>query len=169
MSNYTAKNVGGKFEISRGEEHVATYDAVGESLTWVKDEYKKYQNHVMRVVKNLDNVPEDEPEDAPPVEKIEDTPAPAPAPELSVAQLKNLVKSLQMEIATLRDTIAKQNKSPSREKEPERFSDKIDLSKAPLQDPNLGDLTPAFIEWARENMPKEIFVKRYKNRGVDLN
>jgi hypothetical protein len=118
-------------------------------------------------------VPEDKTDDAPPVEKTDDAPPvektdDAPPPELSVAQLKNLIKSLQMEIATLRDTIAKQNKTPSREKEPERFSDKIDLSKAPLQDPNLGDLTPAFIEWARQNMPKEIFVKRYKNRGVDL-
>lgn len=45
------------------------------------------------------------------------------------------------------------------------------LTKSPTEppalDPTLGDKTPAYVEWLRDNKPKE-FEKRYKGRKTHL-
>ena len=43
----------------------------------------------------------------------------------------------------------------------------VDWSKAPERDPEMGDKTPAFVEWVRKHYPDE-FVRRYRNRITHL-
>lgn len=155
--------------IYRDGEHVATYEPVEEKLSWVEPEFKRFQNHVMREVNAL-TAP------AKPIEpvqstdvaviaqpKVEDTPL---TDAQRINQLKAQVFTLQVENAKLTDEIKKlrgQSMADGGRLNP-RFSDTVDLTNAPATDPNLGDLTPAFIEWMRKNVSPEIFARRYAGR-----
>lgn len=80
------------------------------------------------------------------------------------ARLRSELAHVKGENARLRDDIAKLRQAKSPNHVLERFADPVDLTDAPAQDPNLGDLTPAFVDWARENWEEEIFRKRYAGR-----
>jgi len=178
----TEKTTSGNFDIFRNDEFIATYDPIEEKLTWVKEEFKRFQNHVTREVNALLEAPAEASAPDAPAETPE---APAEAPvqvvpeipnagenskDFEIRRLKNMIMSQQIEITRLNDEVKKLRGGASNGSSliNPRFTDKIDLTGSPVQDPNLGDLTPAFVEWARENMPYEIFVKRYKNRIADI-
>jgi hypothetical protein len=178
---YTTKKNGSITEIYRNEDQIASYDPVSEETTYIKAEYEKYSNHVGRAVNDLKtaekaaSAPVNTPEVPPVPPEVVKLPVVASQPivpivtvtvveedkDTTIRRLKSQLQDAHAENARLLDQI---KKKPSEVREPERFADKFDLTGAPAQDGQLGDLTPAFIEWAREKMPKEIFEKRYKNR-----
>tara|TARA_R110002153_G_scaffold104456_2_gene242308 strand:+ start:4935 stop:5492 length:558 start_codon:yes stop_codon:yes gene_type:complete len=180
---YTAKQVGSVVEVERDSIHVATYDPVSEETKILSDDFEKFSNHIGRAVKDFidDTVREKVEEDAivytieqpnflasTPEEETpeEETPEEAPTTlQSDLASLKSQLQNERAENARLRERIQKlEGKSKDRKSTPERFSDPVDLTDAPLQDPTLGDLTPAFIEWARKNFNKDVFKRRYNNR-----
>lgn len=77
---------------------------------------------------------------------------------------KSLFQHSQAECARLRDEVARLRKGNRLDHVPERYEDAVDLEGAPPMDPSLGDLTPAFIEFARAKWPAAIFDKRYAGR-----
>ena len=167
---YTHKTNGAIIEISRNDLVLATYDPITEETNYVNPSYAKYSGQVGRVIAEMKQAPADEtPKDETPEVKSEKPTKEKPAKEkpvdleAEVKRLKNLVSLLQVENANLKGTISKHNEGAS-VRQPERFEDAVDLTGAPVRDKMLGDLTPAFVEWARKNMPKEVFEKRYKNR-----
>ena len=151
--------------IYRNGEHVATYEPVEEKLLWVEPEFKRFQNHVMREVNAL-LAPAEPAEPVVTVQpQVDDTPF---TDAQRINQLKAQVFTLQVENARLTDEIKKlrgMSYVDGGRLNP-RFSDVVDLTNAPATDPNLGDLTPAFIEWMRKNVSPEIFAKRYAGRIV---
>jgi hypothetical protein len=83
-----------------------------------------------------------------------------------ITGLKRENMRLQIENVKLQDEVAKLrgDQATSIHRTPERYSDKFDDSEGvDLKGPH-GDMTPAYVEWARENMPKEIFSRRYRGR-----
>jgi outer membrane murein-binding lipoprotein Lpp len=93
-----------------------------------------------------------------------------------VAQLETEVEILQGRVAQLTrvnqdlEIQLKQAQTGSDTKPvPERFSDTVSMADAPEQDRMLGDLTPAFVKWAKKNWSPEIFEKRYRGRIKNLN
>tara|TARA_R110002110_G_scaffold223917_2_gene437745 strand:+ start:1271 stop:1834 length:564 start_codon:yes stop_codon:yes gene_type:complete len=182
---YTAKQVGSVVEVERDSIHVATYDPVSEETKILSDDFEKFSNHIGRAVKDFidDTVREKVEEDAhvdPDTTRTstawrpsnnqstpeEETPEEAPTTlQSDLASLKSQLQNERAENARLRERIQKlEGKSKDRKSTPERFSDPVDLTDAPPQDPTLGDLTPAFIEWARKNFNKDVFKRRYNNR-----
>lgn len=179
-TNYTSKKVDGVFEIYRVDTHICTLNPVDETLNWVDDEFKKYQGHVAREVNAI--LAHDDGEA--PVENptFADTP-PAPAEPTappvthttqvvtgdkssdSVAELKRQITRLQVELAYLKDENLKlRNASAQKEFAPHHSFDPKDLEGSPPQDPNLGDLTPEVVEWAKKNLSEEKFNLRYRGR-----
>jgi len=172
---YTAKQVGSVVEVERDGIHVATYDPVSEETKILSDDFEKFSNHIGRAVKDFiddtvrEKVEEDAHVDPDTIEQpnfLASTPEEAPTTlQSDLASLKSQLQNERAENARLRERIQKlEGKSKDRKSTPERFSDPVDLTDAPLQDPTLGDLTPAFIEWARKNFNKDVFKRRYNNR-----
>lgn len=162
----TTKNESGVYDITRNGEHVASYDPVSETTTLVKEEYNKYANLISKEVSSiLSGGTETPTEETPKADVPDDIPS-IPIPD-DPATLKRIITGLQIENAHLRDRISKVGGRQTTPSIPERFSDPVDLTGAPPQDPNLGDLTPTFIAWARENFPPDIFTKRYAGRLQD--
>jgi len=153
MAKYTSELVEGIHKISRDDKHIADFNPADETITYVTDDLVKYAVPVAKVIKGIQSGAVDpEPQ--------------AEALEVQNKRLKAQLQSRELTIVRLRDELAKQKEITNIKgrKKPLRFADDFDDSKAPLQDPNLGDLTPEYLEWARKNMPKEIFEKRYKGR-----
>ena len=98
--------------------------------------------------------------------------------ELAQAQVDDLVEqkqaqqpndTLEVQNEQLRDQIKQfrnQNRNPLDGEQPsDRYEDKFqDGPDAPEQDPRLGDLTPAYVEYVRKKAPKGVFMKRYSGR-----
>lgn len=187
----TAKQEGATLQIFRGDEHVANYDAVSEETSYVKEEFKRYKNPVEKFLKEHNDILEEgkkekeantnkeAPAKATEAPDGEDSATTIQLLEKRVESLTETNEDLQSKNEALQAELAKQravngadsgpvgefpvsgNETKSRDP---RYSDDIDESNAPAQDPMQGDLTPAYIEWARENMPKEVFRRRYNRR-----
>lgn len=197
-TEYKHEKDGDDFKIFRNDEHVATFDPVTEEVTYTHGN-DKYAGPVAKEVNNIKNASpaegltadkierarevfqanEGQAPDAPTGEGVslaEDAPI-----EADVDGLKAEIFRLESELADARkvnDLLSKENadlrgnrqaEQSGANRVPERYADKVDDSKAPAQDPALGDLTPAYIEWAREGgMKPEVFLRRYKGRIKDL-
>ena len=165
---YKATQVGSVIEVERDGIHVATYDPVSEETKILSGNFEKFSNHIGRAVKDFiddtvrENVlfwTEETPEEETPEEETPEEETP------DLASLKSQLQNERAENARLRGRIQKlEGKSKDRKSTPERFSDIVDLTDAPFQDPTLGDLTPTFIAWARKNFNEDVFKKRYNNR-----
>lgn len=67
-----------------------------------------------------------------------------------IIQLKKEISRLKAEVSTLMIGDTEDGKE--------------DLTGAPAQSPQLGDMTPEFVEWYRKNKSPEQFDKRYRRR-----
>lgn len=191
ISYYPRPQPDGTIHIYRDNIQVATYDPVAENIEWLQPHYRRFSNHVTRVINALTKPepkpkPAPEPKPKPAPDPVVDFPDPEPTPEEppfdpnppaslvapveEVARLKRRITDLEIENGYLKDELARINGTDKRgDIIPERFRDEVDLTGAPPQDPSLGDLTPEFVEWARDNMPIETFLKRYDGRLKQLN
>lgn len=164
-----------RFFIYRDGVHIATYDPVEESTSWVLPKYQRFNAGVVEEVNRIKNgagsddfppeVPEREAAKVDPINPTGMTAEPSlVAPVEEVKRLKARITQLEMDKAYLLDENAKLKRAvdPTGAR-PAPFGG-ADLSTAPKTDPNLGDLTPAFIEWARENLPADVFERHYRNR-----
>lgn len=161
---YSHKQNGSVTEVYRDDTHVATFDPVEEEVKYTKPEHKRYSKHVARLINNLDKA---SPPPAKPVAVAKPAPTKATDKE-KIKLLKSENDALKIENVSLKDEISKLKSSsvalgaPSRVAE--RFSDAFDDSKGKHLMGAYGDMTPEYVEWARKNMPKEIFDKRYHGR-----
>lgn len=182
--SYETKQVGSLIQVIRDGVPIASYDPVTEETTYLKPDYEKYSNHTGRAVNDFlatgqprERAHEPDgtfsPDDKATPDKDEafkEAPPEAPEapqdPKAVIASLKSQLLNAREESVRLRDELAKLRNGSTQGVAPlpERFADVVDLTGAPAQDPKLGDLTPAFIEWARENFAPEVFEKRYRNR-----
>ena len=147
---YTHKQNGALTEIYRDDVHVANFDPVEEEISYTKKEFKRFSKHVARVVNSLDAAPA----------KVE-----KPVVKPTVKVEKPVVK---LENVRLNDEVLRLKKTETLTPKNPRYADVFDDSEGRhLRGPH-GDMTPEYVEWARENMPKEIFAKRYRGRLPDV-
>jgi len=188
-SKYSNKRNGDIYEILREDVVIATFDPVQEATFYTKDEFQKYsgsvETEVQRILTGTNSKDE-----APPEETITEPVVTEPVvtepvvTEPVVPEVKETKKSDKQIIADLRHELGEVQRENARlndenrklrehtlttERLPERFADAVDLTGYPEQDGNLGDLTPAFVEHAREHMDPEIFRKRYAGRLKGVN
>lgn len=150
-TNYSHKQDNQELLIYRGEEHIATHDLIAEKTTFTSEQNEKFSNMVKKYLKSVDTSEETpEPKVKPPTKKVE-TP------------LAEMVEALTERVKFLED---KAPKIPFEHKKLERFSDDFDDSKGAHLKGREGDLTPEYVAWAKENMPKGVFEKRYRGRNL---
>mgnify|MGYP000045903475 FL=1 len=162
-TEYTHKKTGENFHILRNTEHVATYNPTLDDVSYTEGG-GKYAGPIGKEVSKITQV-------TPPSEPIED---PKPVAKTSEVQRlrkqrtqdSKLIESLEQEIRELNEQIksGKKIKAPSG-----RYKDVVDLTGSPVRSKHLGDLTPDFIEWARNGgFTKEVFLRRYTGRIKDI-
>jgi hypothetical protein len=190
----TVKQDGAALQIFRGDEQIASQDIVSEEVTFTEDKFKRHKNAVDKALKEYHDgdIESEEPppveNTSPPAategdggssdeETTKVLEARLEMVEAENTELRGQVKDLVEENSILKNKAVHDNqlgeqgpvgKHPetsvvSKSRDP-RYADEIDDSKAPAQDPLKGDLTPAYINWARENMPPEVFKRRYNRR-----
>ena len=170
MTKITAKKDGASFQIFKGNDHIADYDPVDEKITFTETKFKRHTNAINTFMDAGGLSVSDD--------KID--------PEVENKALSLRVESLEAEKAALAEKVEVLEKklaslpvggrmiaedaseypyscAPKKSNSP-RYEDDIDVTGAPKRDPRMGDLTPVFIEWARDNMPPEVFKKRYHRR-----
>ena len=110
-TEYKTEKTDAGYCIHRDGEHVATYDPVEEKLSWVKPEFQRFQNHVMREVNALTTPSASTapaapslPPSLPAAKVVEETPM---TDAQRINQLKAQVFTLQVENAKLTDEIKK--------------------------------------------------------------
>lgn len=163
---YTHKLVDGDYKIYRNDEHVATYDPVTEDVTYTHGD-DKYAGPIGREVAKIQKSGQDVEEPALPATTppVAAPPAPKKPKELTALEL------LEARVAAIEErlTIELPKIPLNVRKTRDRFEDHVDLTDAPVCDPHLGDLTPEFVEWARNGgMTREVFRKRYYSRIKNL-
>lgn len=175
MAKYShTQNDDGTYDIHRGGDLVATYSPAEDSVEYADERAERFAGPVGKEIAKINGGAEE-----PEAEEIirqsagesaaEAASAAEPTKEelkSQVSQLKTVVKHQHARIATLEEQNAAKKRSLFNNT-PSRYEDPVDLTGYPPTDPNLGDLTPEFIEHARKNMPKEIFIKRYSGRISD--
>lgn len=165
MKYHHKKTEDGNFDIFREDKHVATYDPASEEVTFTSEENEKYAGPVgkeVQVILETSGGGSD-----PDLDGSEGDSA--TGADVKLEALKRQVKQLQAENSRLKHQIGMDpEEDPAAPRLPARFDDEVDESKAPKKDPQLGDLTPEYVEWARKTMPREVFVKRYARRIKDL-
>jgi hypothetical protein len=175
--NYTHKKVGSVIEIFRGDTKVAEYNPVDEEIKFVKKDFVKYEPEVQKVI---DGLTDDSDEVQPPADEVQPPETEVAisdadkiaalelekeALEKRVAQLTRVNQDLEIQIKQM---MTSSESITTTHQTPERFSDDVPMEGAPEQDRMLGDLTPAYIKWAKKNWSPEIFEKRYYGRIKDL-
>tara|TARA_R110000764_G_scaffold16146_8_gene45375 strand:- start:78 stop:572 length:495 start_codon:yes stop_codon:yes gene_type:complete len=162
---YTHKQNGALTEIYRDDVHVANFDPVEEEISYTKKEFKRFSKHVARVVNSLDAAPAKvEKPVVKPTVKVEKPVVKSK----STDELKRENMRLKLENVRLNDEVLRLKKTETLTPKNPRYADVFDDSEGRhLRGPH-GDMTPEYVEWARENMPKEIFAKRYRGRLPDV-
>jgi hypothetical protein len=178
---YTHKQNGPNMDIYRGEVHIATFDPVEEETTFTEKSFKRFTKAVNTYLKkDIKEVHEVKPmvdmrpgkdTEVEPKEKMKDHLVESDLAEPT--KPKDTLKSLRVENMRLRMENVKLGDEVVRLRTgnidktlrvPDRFSDPFDDSEGkPLMGP-YGDMTPEYVDWARENMPEKIFERRYRGR-----
>ncbi len=185
-TKYTHKKEDEVYHIIRNDEHVATLDPTTEEVT-ILDGNSNYAAPIGRVVAEImrgaepeepaePEAPAEPEEPAEPEAPVDPVKKQAPAEpeatagekvlETKIAKLNKHIASLEAEIRKLRNEAAgiKDNRTPDRYK-----GIPTNVEGSPVQDPHLGDMTPAFIQWARKGGYTEAqFLQVYKTRLKDL-
>jgi hypothetical protein len=157
-TTYTHKKSESNYEIYRNDDHVATYDPITEEVSYTGNG-KKYAVPISKEVTVIA-----EPKSIAPIESD-------PAPKVfnvnaALIKAHKYIVSLEKEVQDLK---TQQRGGVAVARVPERFRDPVGDTGAPVKEPHLGDLTPDYIEWARNGgMTSEVFQRRYKGRIKDL-
>lgn len=181
-ANYTTEQEGNNVLIYRNNQHVANYDPVEDDVDYVDPNFKRFAKGVHAAVDSL----KADSENAKPgkasgdKEEISVLEVRIESLEQENEELKDTVEQLQSANERLADdlkvaeTVAGANGKPAPEDYPStrntqkptdhRFEDDVDESKAPQQDPMLGDLTPEYVKWFKKTQSPAVFHKRYHRR-----
>lgn len=164
---YTNKQAGEDYEIYRDDVHVATYDPTSDDTTYTNGS-DKYSGPIGREVVVIQGSFTD----PPPPELTSEVSSPPPSKPKETLKLTNKIIELEKLVLSLKKEIVEleacANNGATKSVNP-RYVDKVDLTGAPVTSKYLGDLTPDFIEWARNGgMTEEVFTRRYTGRIKDL-
>lgn len=172
-TKYTHKKSESDYEIYRNDDHVATYDPITEEVTYT-GEGKKYAVPISKEVTLIVDAEEQaEPKggastesDQAPIDATKESDQAPTDAKAALVKAHKYIASLEKEVQDLK---IKQRGGNAAPRVPERFRDPVDETGAPVKEPMLGDLTPDYIEWARNGgMTPEVFQRRYHNRIKDL-
>lgn len=176
-TEYTNKEKEGEFLIYRNEAHVATFSPESNHVGFTPGN-DKYAPPVGREVARIQTALAEESKGgaSTPVELpemvIDPTPTPPPVSpkpkvdprDAKISKLEQFIQSQTIEIAELKTQL----RGETVQRVPERYKG-INLNDpdSPVKDPALGDLTPAYVKWAREGgYTKEQFAQAYKGRKI---